>query len=313
MSRCLSYFSKDRSTTTLVIVATSGDTGGAVASGFEAIDGVEVVILYPIGRVSSFQEAQLNEPRSNVTTLAVRGSFDECQALAKTALVDPELRRSAFVTSANSINIARWLPQQFYYAFALKDWDGDPPVFSVPSGNFGNIAAGLLARSSGLPIKAFIAACNANDTVPRFLQTTEFDPQPSIKTLSNAMDVGDPSNLPRVLEIFDQDVDELKRVMTAVAVSDAATAETMKQVFAENNYVLDPHGAVGYRALADHLSIRPEDRGIFLETAHPVKFDVVREIISNYDVALKPVAEGIERTVIEADYEQLREILRSKI
>jgi threonine synthase len=313
MSRCLSYFSKDRATKTLVIVATSGDTGGAVASGFEAIDGVEVVILYPIGRVSSFQEAQLNELRSNVTTLAVRGNFDECQALAKTALIDPELRRSAFVTSANSINIARWLPQQSYYAFALKDWDGDPPLFSVPSGNFGNMAAGLLAQSSGLPIKSFIAACNANDTVPRFLQTTEFEPRPSIKTLSNAMDVGDPSNLPRVLEIFDQDVDELKRVMTAVTVSDAATTETMKRVFAENNYVLDPHGAVGYRGLADHLLMGPEDRGIFLETAHPIKFDVVRDIIGNYDVALKPAAEGIERTEIDPDYEQLREILRSKI
>jgi threonine synthase len=313
MSRCLSHFSKDRATRTLVIVATSGDTGGAVAAGFDGIDGVEVIILYPIDRVSLFQEAQLNEPRSNVTTLAIRGSFDECQALAKTALIDPELRQSAFVTSANSINIARWLPQQFYYAFALKDWDGDPPVFSVPSGNFGNIAAGLLARASGLRITRFIAACNANDTVPRFLQSREFNPRPSVKTLSNAMDVGDPSNLPRVLEIFGQDLDELKSVMTAVTVSDAATAETMKQVFAENNYVLDPHGAVGYRALAEYLSISPEDRGIFLETAHPVKFDVAREIIGNYDVGPVPAIEGIERTEIDVDYEQLREILRSKI
>jgi threonine synthase len=313
MSRCLSCFSKDRPTKTLVIVATSGDTGGAVAAGFEGIDGVEVVIIYPSGRVSTFQEAQLNEPRSNVTTLAVRGTFDECQMLAKTALIDPELRRSAFVTSANSINIARWLPQQFYYAFALKDWDGDPPVFSVPSGNFGNIAAGLLARTSGLPVKSFIAACNANDTVPRFLQTKHLEPRPSVKTLSNAMDVGDPSNLPRVLELFDQDLDQLKSIMTTATVSDAATMETMKQVFAQNNYVLDPHGAVGYRALADQLSISPEDRGIFLETAHPVKFDVVREIIGNYDVGPDLDIGGNERTEIDADYEQLREILRSKI
>ncbi len=313
MSRCLRYFSKDRATKTLVIVATSGDTGGAVAAGFEGIKDVEVVILYPIGRVSSFQEAQLNEPRSNVTTLAVRGSFDECQALAKTALMDPELRRSAFVTSANSINIARWLPQQFYYAFALKDWDGGPPVFSVPSGNFGNIAAGLLACASGLPMTRFIAACNANDTVPRFLRTGEFEPRASVKTLSNAMDVGDPSNLPRVLELFDQDLVRLKSVVTATAVSDEATFKTMKRVFAEHNYVLDPHGAVGYRALADHLESSAENRGVFLETAHPVKFDVVREILGNYDVAPDLNIEGNKRREIDAEYEQLREILRSKI
>lgn len=313
MSGCLGYFSKDRATKTLVIVATSGDTGGAVAAGFEGIDGVEVAILYPIGRVSTFQEAQLNEPRRNVTTLAVRGSFDECQALAKSALVAPDLRQSAFVTSANSINIARWLPQQFYYAFALKKWNDDPPVFSVPSGNFGNIAAGLLARASGLPIKSFIAACNANDTVPRFLQTGELAPRPSVKTLSNAMDVGDPSNLPRVLEIFGRDMTTLKRVMIGITVSDADTADTIEQVFAENNYVLDPHGAVGYKALADHLLVSPGDQGIFLETAHPVKFDVVTEIVSNYDVGPKLVVNGNERTEIDADYEQLRDILRSKI
>lgn len=316
MSRCLGFFSRDRQAKTLVIVATSGDTGGAVAAGFDGVEGVEVVILYPKGRVSRLQELQLISPRDNVTTLEVRGSFDECQSLAKQALSDPELRRSAFITSANSINIARWLPQQFYYAFALKNWDAEPLVFSVPSGNFGSIAAGLLARTSGLPITRFIAACNANDTIPRFLRTGNLEPQPSRATLSNAMDVGDPSNFPRVLEIFGDDLAKLKAVMTAVTVSDLETAETMKRVYTENGYVLDPHGAVGYRALADSLTSAPESQGIFLETAHPAKFERVREIIGNYDVGpdfTREMTKRTKSTEIDPEYGQLREILSSKV
>ena len=316
MSQCLRFFSRNRTTRTLVIVATSGDTGGAVAAGFEGVDGVEVVILYPKGRISRFQEYQLTTPRVNVTTLEVRGSFDQCQGMAKQALGDAELRRSAFITSANSINVARWLPQQFYYAFALKNWDGKPPVVSVPRGNFGNIAAGLLVRASGVPIKGFVAACNANDTIPRFMATGSLEPQPSVKTLSNAMDVGDPSNFARVLEIFSHDLPGLKSSMIAISVSDAKTAETMKSVYAEYDYVLDPHGAVGYRALSDHLSNEPNSRGIFLETAHPAKFDSVTDIIGNYDVDPGVMAEapdGTKSAQIDADYGQLREILRSKI
>ncbi len=316
MSRCMRFFSKGRSTKTLVIVATSGDTGGAVAAGFEGIDGVEVVIPYPKGRVSGYQELQLNTPRANVTTLEIRGSFDDCQVLAKCALSDTDLHRSAFITSANSINVARWLPQQFYYAFALKNWDGLKPVVSVPSGNFGNMAAGLLVHATGLSVKKFIAACNANDTVPRFMRSGALEPLPSVKTLSNAMDVGDPSNFPRVLEIFGQDRVKLKGAMIAETVTDAETTETMKSVFAENNYVLDPHGAVGYRALDHYLQAEPENHGIFLETAHPAKFEVVREIIGNYDVNPSVFALEDKRpksSEIEADYEQLREILRSKI
>jgi len=317
MSRCLSYFSKERQSKTLVIVATSGDTGGAVAAGFEGLENVEVVILYPKGRVSGFQELQLTQPRGNVTTLEVRGSFDQCQALAKRALADPELRRSAFITSANSINVARWLSQQFYYAFALKDFVNKPPVFSIPSGNFGNIAAGLLIRASGLPVGRFIAACNANDTVPKFLRTGNFEPQPSVPTLSSAMDVGDPSNFPRILEIFGHDLSNLRRVLTAVTVSDAETAETVKQVFTDFKYVLDPHGAVAYRALSEYLSDEPGIQGIFLETAHPAKFESITEILGNYGVVPEDIADISGRTKsvteIDPDYQQIREIIRALI
>ena len=317
MSRCLSYFSKERQSKTLVIVATSGDTGGAVAAGFEGLENVEVVILYPKGRVSGFQELQLTQPRGKVTTLEVRGSFDQCQALAKRALADPELRRSAFITSANSINVARWLSQQFYYAFALKDFVNKPLVFSIPSGNFGNIAAGLLIRASGLPVRRFIAACNANDTVPRFLRTGNFEPQPSVLTLSSAMDVGDPSNFPRILEIFGQDLSDLRHVLTAVTVSDAETAETVKQVFTDFKYVLDPHGAVAYRALSEYLSDEPGIQGIFLETAHPAKFESITEILGNYGVVPEDIADISGRTKsvteIDPDYQQIREIIRALI
>ena len=314
MSRCLRYFSTNRKS--MVIVATSGDTGSAVAAGFEGVEGIEVVILYPKGGVSAFQEGQLTALRPNVTTLELRGSFDQCQGLAKQALADPELQSSAFITSANSINIARWLPQQCYYAFALKSWEGTAPVFSVPSGNFGNISAGMLARASGLPIKSFIAACNANDTVPRFMLSGEFEPEPSKATLSNAMDVGDPSNFPRLLEICGHDLARLKSYVTAVSVSDDETAETMRDVHADRGYVLDPHGAVGYRALADFLTREPDSRGIFLETAHPVKFDAVQRIIGNYGVvpeASVAPSEESQKIEIEADYGQVRAILQSKI
>jgi threonine synthase len=316
MSRCLEFFSKNRTEKTLVIVATSGDTGGAVAAGFQGLAGVEVVILYPKGRVTWFQENQLTEARPNVTTLEVRGSFDQCQSLAKRALSDIDLRKDAFLTSANSINIARWLPQQFYYAFALKNWSGTAPIVSVPSGNFGNIAAGLLVRASGLPIRRFVAACNANDTVPKFFESGKFEPKPSVATLSNAMDVGDPSNFPRVLEIFGQDVSELKSVVNAVTVSDTETEEAMRRVFAEFNYVLDPHGAVAYQALSAALSAEPLGGGIFLETAHPAKFESVKRILGNYGVV--PESESNSHSVkrsteIDPKYEELREVLRSLI
>lgn len=275
---------KDAGQKAIVVVATSGDTGGAVANGFHAVDGIEVLILYPKGRVSRVQELQLTTLGGNVTTLGVLGAFDDCQMLAKQALADKELRKQAFLTSANSINIARWLPQQFHYAFALKYWDDPPPVVSVPSGNFGNLAAGMLIYRSGLKFKRFIAACNANDTIPRFFRTGNYVPKPSIATISNAMDVSDPSNFVRIIELFKNNPVEISAVLRAVSISDEETSDVMRSVFEEHGYILDPHGAVAYAALADSLQRMPGQKGIFLETAHPIKFDCVEAIIGNHNV-----------------------------
>ena len=274
MSRCLGYFVKDRNQPVTVLVATSGDTGGAVASGFYNVEGVRVVILYPSGKVSSVQELQLTTLGKNITALEVSGSFDDCQRMVKAAFADPDLNRALFLTSANSINVARWLPQQFYYFFAYQQWadKAHPPVISVPSGNFGNICAGLLAHRSGLPVKHFIAACNANDVVPAYLQTGTYTTRPAVPTLSNAMDVGDPSNFVRILEIFNREFASLKKVLTSYSISDEETKATIRKVYDRYHYLPDPHGAVGFLALERYLQKHPGDKGIFLETAHPVKF-----------------------------------------
>jgi threonine synthase len=317
MSRCLRHFAEERAGKTVVIVATSGDTGGAVANGFHGVEEIEVIILYPKGRVSKVQELQLTTLGGNVTTLELRGSFDECQAIAKRALADTDLKTKAFLTSANSINVARWLPQQFYYFYALKQWQHEsPPVVAVPSGNFGNLASGILTSISGLPFSSFVAACNANDVVPEFFKTGDYNPKPSVPTLSNAMDVGDPSNFVRILEMFGQDATDLKERMTAVSVSDGRTAETMRDVHCNYGYILDPHGAVAYAALADDLEKHSETRGIILETAHPVKFDSVAEIIGNEAEAPASISELFtkQKTVTEIgpDYDTVREIIMEK-
>jgi threonine synthase len=308
MSRCLRHFSAEKKEKTIVLVATSGDTGGAVANGFHGVDGIEVVILYPQGKVSRVQELQLTTLGGNVTALEVAGTFDDCQALAKRALADAELQKQVFITSANSINVARWLPQQFYYFFALKNWEGPPPVISVPSGNFGNICAGILAHISGLPVSQFIAACNNNYVIPQYMQTGVLTPRPSVATLSNAMDVGNPSNFVRILEIFGHDFPALKWCMDADSISDETTAATMLEVYEKYGYILDPHGAVGYRALADDGR-----KGIFLETAHPVKFDSVGEILGKEIDVPESVKELFSREKksiqISPDYEQLRELI----
>jgi threonine synthase len=308
MSRCLRHFSREKSEKTIVIVATSGDTGGAVANGFYGVEGVEVVILYPKGKVSRVQELQLTTLGGNVTALEVDGVFDDCQVLAKQALADADLQKRVFLTSANSINVARWLPQQFYYFYAIRDWEGAPPVISVPSGNFGNICAGILAHISGLPVAGFIAACNANDVIPDFLRTGSLEPRASVATLSNAMDVGNPSNFVRILEIFGHDFVNLKEKLQAVSISDETTAATMREVYDTYRYMLDPHGAVGYRALAD-----TGRKGIFLETAHPVKFDSVKEILGIEVEAPADISELFEREKISIhiapDYQKLRELI----
>lgn len=286
MSRCLGYFVKNENKKLTVLVATSGDTGGAVANGFYNVEGVNVVILYPSGKVSSTQEVQLTTLGKNITALEVEGSFDDCQQMVKNAFADVELRKKIFLTSANSINVARWLPQQFYYFFAYQQWKdkNDPPVVSVPSGNFGNICAGLLAYQSGLPISHFVAACNANDTIPQYLDSGIFQTKNSVATISNAMDVANPSNFVRIMELFEQNLGSLKTVLNSYSISDEETKKTIAEVFKQTNYVLDPHGAVGFLALQNYLNEHPAKKGLFLETAHPSKFYDVIESVTNKKV-----------------------------
>ncbi len=319
MSRCLGYFVKDNNKKITVLVATSGDTGGAVANGFYNVDGVDVVILYPSKKVSNVQELQLTTLGKNITALEVDGTFDDCQQLVKQAFADEELNEKLFLTSANSINIARWLPQQFYYFFAYQQWSDkdNPPVISVPSGNFGNICAGLLAHRSGLPVSHFIAACNANDVVTQYLETADYISKKPVSTISNAMDVGNPSNFVRILELFDQQFHSLKNGLSSYTISDEETKTILKEVYDNKKYLLDPHGAVGYLALKKYLQQHPESKGIFLETAHPVKFyDVVEPIIKE-KVALPSAINNLlqlkkQSIKTNAEYEELKEFLLSK-
>jgi threonine synthase len=316
MSRCLAYFAKDRSEKVVVLVATSGDTGGAVANGFYNVPGVEVVILYPSGKVSSVQEKQLTTLGNNIHALEVSGTFDDCQQLVKQAFLDVDLNRELFLTSANSINVARWLPQQFYYFLAWKQWHDKqrPPVICVPSGNFGNICAGMLAYRSGLPVEHFIAACNANDVVPEYMVSGNYQSKKAIATLSNAMDVGDPSNFVRILELFDHQFGELKNKLSSYSISDDETKSTIEEVNSKYKYLLDPHGAVGYRALGEYLQTHKGQQGIFLETAHPVKFyDVVEPVIN----AKVPLPQGMQEIMKKSkvalkmgvQYEELKNYL----
>ncbi len=326
MSRCLGYFaihsaslraSKEK---VVVLVATSGDTGGAVANGFYNVEGVEVVILYPSGKVSSVQEKQLTTLGKNIHALEVDGSFDDCQQMVKAIFADVELNKKIKLTSANSINVARWLPQQFYYFYLWKQWQdkANPPVISVPSGNFGNICAGLLAQRSGLPIKHFLAACNANDTVPEFLQTGNYQPKKAVATISNAMDVGDPSNFIRIMEIFNQQPDGLKKSLNGYTISDDETKETLISVFKEHNYLLDPHGAVAYTALQQYQAQHANAKGVILETAHPVKFyDVIEPLINQAVPVPEAIAEQINKEKIsikiEAKTKALKQFLQNNL
>jgi threonine synthase len=317
MSRCLGYFVRDVKKQVTVLVATSGDTGGAVANGFFEVDGVNVVILYPSGKVSNAQELQLTTNGKNIKAIEVSGTFDDCQHLVKQAFVDAELTKKVFLTSANSINVARWLPQQFYYAFALKQWQEQvSPVVAVPSGNFGNICAGLLAYKAGLPIKHFVAACNANDVVPNYFRNGEFHPKKAVATLSNAMDVGNPSNFIRILELYGHHFKNLKDVITSYSISDETTKKVITQVFAQQSYLLDPHGAVGYISLKEYLRDHPDEKGIFLETAHPVKFhDAIEPLIGD----VIPLPQSVEELKLkekhsikmEPKYSDLKELLIS--
>ena len=302
MSRCLGYFSKEKKSNTkptYVLVATSGDTGGAVANGFLGIEAVNVIILYPKGKVSPIQELQLTTCGQNITALEVEGSFDDCQAIVKEAFMDFDLKQQYNLTSANSINIARWLPQQLYYFFAWQHWVAKyqdmygnyPPMhIVVPSGNFGNICAGMMAKASGLPLGHFIAACNANDVVTRYLATEKYEIHKAIATVSNAMDVGNPSNFVRILEILENNYPALTKALSSYSIDDTTTKATIARVYKNNNYTLDPHGAVAFAAAEIYLANLEKantstnasyhNSAIILETAHPVKFpEVVEEAI----------------------------------
>lgn len=275
MSRVMSYFLREGEKQLDVLVATSGDTGGAVALGFLGVPNTRVTILYPKGKVSDIQELQLTTNGQNIRALTIDGTFDDCQALVKQAFVDDELNAEFRLTSANSINIARLIPQTFYYfnAYAQLLREGKTDVaFCVPSGNFGNIGAGLLAWKMGLPVKQFIAATNANDTVPTFFKTGVYEPKPSVATLSNAMDVGNPSNWVRITDLFKADAEALKGLMVSYSYTDAKTTEAIQQVFDKYNYVVCPHTAIAWKALIEWQAQHAGVSGVFLSTAHPCKF-----------------------------------------
>lgn len=283
MARLLGHFiRKEGKQEVNVLVATSGDTGSAVANGFLGVPGIRVFVLYPKGKVSRIQECQFTTLGRNITALEVDGTFDDCQALVKSAFMDAGLNRKLKLTSANSINVARFLPQAFYYFYAYaqmaKLGKADNLVMCVPSGNFGNITAGLFGKRMGLPVKRFIAANNRNDIFLQYLQTGVYTPRPSVPTIANAMDVGDPSNFARILDLYDDSHEAISRKISGFRYTDEEIADTVKRVYAEKHYLLDPHGACGYQALEDGL--KPGETGVFLETAHPAKFlETVENII----------------------------------
>lgn len=313
MSRCLGYFNRNNNQKVTVLVATSGDTGGAVANGFLGVEGVEVVILYPSGKVSPVQELQLTTLGQNITALEIQGNFDDCQAIVKQAFMDADIHAKLNLTSANSINVARWLPQQLYYFYAYQQWQqNEAPVVCVPSGNFGNICAGMMAFASGLPVTHFIAACNANDVVTNYLATEKYEPKTAVATLSNAMDVGNPSNFVRIQQIFNNNFSSLKNKLSSISVSDEITKQTIAEVYKKYNYTLDPHGAVAYNALEQNGST-----GYILETAHPVKFpDVVEEMTGKKVAVPDSVAylfnKQKQSILLPKDYDSFKEWLMNK-
>ena len=287
MARMLQYIASretaDNSKTVNVLVATSGDTGSAVANGFLGVEGIHVYVLYPKGKVSKIQESQFTTLGKNITAIEIDGVFDDCQALVKNAFMDEELNKHMKLTSANSINVARFLPQAFYYfnAYARMKEQGlaDNLVVCVPSGNFGNITAALFGHAMGLPIKRFIAANNANDIFYKYLKSGKYEPKPSIQTLANAMDVGDPSNFARILDLYGNSHERITSLINGATYSDERISETMQECYKSSGYILDPHGACGYQALKELL--KPDETGVFCETAHPAKFkEKVDEILN---------------------------------
>lgn len=319
MSQLLGYFANTQGREITILVATSGDTGSAVANGFLDVPGIRVVVLYPSRKVSEVQEKQFTTLGKNVTALEIDGTFDDCQHMVKQAFADRKLTDHMFLTSANSINIARLIPQSFYYFYGfsrLPEGERRSVVFSVPSGNFGNLTAGVLAWKMGLPVKHFVAATNINDIVPVYLETSRFQPRPSEHTISNAMDVGNPSNFARLVDLFGNDHDAMTRQITGYSFTDEQTSVAMREVYRTFGYMMDPHGAVGYLGLQRFMKEHdPECKGIFLETAHPGKFgDVVGRAVE----AELPLPDGLQKFMraekkslrLPADYEALRNLLQ---
>ncbi|HOH96508.1 MAG TPA: threonine synthase [Candidatus Enterocola sp.] len=318
MSRLLGYFIQKAGENKKinVLVATSGDTGSAVANGFLGVKGIHVYVLYPKGKVSKIQESQFTTLGQNITALEIDGTFDDCQSLVKSAFMDADLNAKMKLTSANSINVARFLPQAFYYFYAYsqlrKLGKADNMVVCVPSGNFGNITAGLFAKRMGLPIKRFIAANNRNDIFLQYLLTGIYTPRPSIATLANAMDVGDPSNFARVLDLYEHSHESICKDISGVSYNDTQIADTMRKCFAVNTYILDPHGACGYQALKDMKN--PDETGVFLETAHPAKFkDTVENILGTQiqiPAKLQEFMKGTKQSIyLSKDFEDFKSFL----
>jgi len=315
MARMLNYFTKNQKEEIIVLAATSGDTGSAVANGFLGVEGVKVGILYPKGKVSAIQEMQFTTLGQNITAFEVDGTFDDCQAMVKKAFGDEALNKQLNLTSANSINIGRLLPQSFYYFYGyaqLPDKQKET-IVCVPSGNYGNISAAIIAKKMGLPVSHFIAATNVNDIVPEFLKTSVYTPRPSIQTIANAMDVGDPSNFARILDLYDHSFKAIKADISGYSCSDATIRKTIAEVYKTYGYLLDPHGAVGFKALNDALRDSGK-QGFFIETAHPVKFNEVVEDIIHEPVAIPERLEhfmhGKKQSIeTSTDYSEFRERL----
>ena len=322
MARLLGYFNRQQpiangqQSMVNVLVATSGDTGSAVANGFLGVEGIHVYVLYPKGKVSAIQECQFTTLGQNITALEVDGVFDDCQRLVKSAFMDADLNAHMRLTSANSINVARFLPQAFYYFYAYaqmkRQGKADELVICVPSGNFGNLCAGLFAHRMGLPIKRFIAANNRNDIFYQYLKTGEYNPRPSVQTIANAMDVGDPSNFARILDLYGHSYETICGLISGATYTDEQIADTVADTYRRTGYLLDPHGACGYRALAEKL--QEGEQGVFLETAHPAKFrDTVEDIVKD-EVAipekLQAFMHGTKQSVpMTAEFEDFKAYL----
>ena len=320
MARVLEFFTKDLKREIHVLVATSGDTGSAVANGFLDVNGIRVHILYPKGMVSLLQEKQFTTLDKNISALEVEGTFDDCQSLVKEAFNDESINQRLKLTSANSINLARLLPQSIYYFIAVRELNKKfrDPVISVPSGNFGNLTAGLIGKRMGLQVKQFVAATNINDVVPEYMKTGTYRPRPSLQTIANAMDVGDPSNFARILDLYDHSHDAISEDIQAFRYDDDQLAAAINYVFQKHGYLMDPHGAAGYLGIKNYLDHHPDSSGIFFETAHPAKFaDIVKKITGKeveIPDRLQAFSSGTKKTIpMTREYKDFRAYLESLI